>query len=186
MSYIIILKNTHFPVKIPWNLFPRRAKKNKKFSALFKFDNSIRYCDTEDNPLGNDCLDWCKLTGISYKPTTNAMKNSMMLAFRYVADIDKVELGIYTHSPDGTREMPSSGKTIFLPIGQYGKVVFDENKITLGNYSYSNYLTLINGVDYHTTTSVQKGKWVREIGSWFGGNRPAPQTIKFWLRTWWN
>lgn len=83
------------------NLIPWFSNKST-YRYEFEFTESCKYCESELNQLvmGDDCKDWSKLLGISFFPTWNAQKNSVMLAWRHHPE-EGLQVQPYLHTYKG-------------------------------------------------------------------------------------
>ncbi len=127
-----------------------------------------------------DQLDWNKLCGVSFDLFTNH-KNSAMIGWRWNVNTQKMELTPYVHV-DGTRWFWESGSVFTtVPINQR---FFVTMKIDWENNTVAMEVTSAFKVYFkqqYTKLSKKywfiKTKFTREIGAYFGGNKPAPHDM---------
>lgn len=139
--------------------------------------------DTEYILSGADQRDWNKGVGLTEDLFSNT-KNSMMWAWRWNPDIQKFEHTLYCHV-NGTRQIArnsAGGETIYYSgSGDVFIVDLTRNKIK-GEYII--HLEDWNGVhsaDYTIKSKKNPPIMVRNIGTWFGGNRTAPRTLRAYI-----
>lgn len=92
-------------------------RRRDRLTLEFKFTDSCRY---EQAPPDN--TDWEKLAGLSYNLFTNH-QNSVMVSWRYNADEDKIQLGVYTHL-DGARKIFENPAKVALGLPVKETVIF--------------------------------------------------------------
>ena len=131
-------------------------------SAIYVLDNE-------------DQLDWNKGGGYSFDLFTNH-KNSFMWAWRYNIEKAVFEVTHYVH--DGDKIHKGDNSFLSVPAGQ--KFIID---VTIQKDKYLFWMqsgnNLVENVVYHNS---KQGNIVREINPWFGGNRPAPTDLSFWMK----
>lgn len=163
---------------------------------FFKLTESCEYC-TELNHIimGDDCKDWSKLFGTSYFPTLNAQKNSIMGAWRHHPE-EGLQFQPYLHDRAGNSiykefeplnikkdqyysvfVMPSEGieDKVAMQIMAVDVELDSKGKIK----KYSDRHDIGFKIWVLDTSKLKLTNLRRQINSWFGGNRPAPQNITF-------
>lgn len=191
MKKFKIKKGRHYSTPLLANAtrYLSKSKAKDVQSYVFMLDDSCEYC--KNNELGGDCKDWNKLLGMSFSPRWNARKNSVMLAWRHTSG-SGLEVQPYLHGWKGVPQYEDyisfqikknvyylveiSRDAIFL--SQITDIIFDKET---GGYDYSIpelpiwHWSLTNKKDFKSS------KRFRQINTWFGGNRKAPQNITIQL-----
>ncbi len=131
-----------------------------------------------------DQLDWNKGAGWTNHILTNT-KNSAMWGWRWNPTIDLFEITGYFHRDNKAlyAENNFGGKTFKVTVGEYFYVRFIKNiagddfyRVIIHNKNNTKYLTY--EVQYDQLKCCD-----RNIGSWFGGNQSAPNTISIFWKT---
>jgi len=174
-------------------LKPTFAKKEGYYEYIVKFNKSCLYCESELNQqvMGDDCKDWNKLCGISYKPYLNAKKNSVMIGWRHLPNTQRIEVQPYLHHHKTGDKVHEPFKPKALKLNTYYKFKVSPSSVECVELRVLKQPSSSNGWKFETkelpeTTSAWFFKGVlkpsrirRQINSYFGGNKPAPQTITF-------
>jgi hypothetical protein len=150
MKYTIE-KNRHFSL-------PRTPKfLVRKVEGTFSFTNSVY------NLVGDDQYDWNKLTGISFNPL-QPDQNAIMIGWRWNKTTEKFEVGPY-YNIDGSNVAPDH---IFTSFSENQKIKF---KITYDT-------VIIGSIQYKVPDNLNTRYWSSfRIQPFFGGNKPAPETL---------
>ncbi|MGB0925526.1 MAG: hypothetical protein ACPGTS_02355 [Minisyncoccia bacterium] len=151
---------------------PRQFKiwwKPKTLKVEFTFHESCRYDHGND-----DQFDWNKLTGITF--SIDPLQETVMLAWRYNVEKGMIELAAYYHVK-GDRRFSDVLATV--RIGETASATISVD------YKRKQY-TVETTVDFESNLSYRSfshnRKLARRIQPWFGGNKPAPQTMTFDLK----
>jgi len=169
MNKITIKKGKHssglddFPFKFFFNA------KEKIYMWEVQFTEKSKY-DLKDL----NQKDWNKLLGVSFSIFPKC--NSLMVGWRYNIGTDKFELSPYTHDS-------LTGYTKYIGKGFETKNLLSvptETKITIKYNALKNTLDFIhndNTVRYYIINV--KPRWFgREVSTYFGGNKTAPNNIE--------
>lgn len=124
-----------------------------------------------------DQLDWNKLFGLSFHLFTNH-ENSWMMGWRWNEQERVIELNEYMHRNGKTEYSTviatcSAGQTIDCQM----LIDYKRDKIWCTIH--------IDGQEVYSMVRqyTRLRKWTREINTWFGGNRKAPNDILLWKGT---
>ena len=142
---------------------------NKKdFTWKVHFTNSCRY-----NLQGEDQRDINKLCGVGYLPGHHT--DSARFGWRYLANQDKIELLAYCYV-NGHRAIKSIA---LCRINAFYKV-----QLLIGKSSYIFMAIDDNGkcIGSSTVKYYHRRKLQYRLGTFFGGNKPAPHNITIELR----
>lgn len=152
MKYIIP-KGWHF--SLPW--IPKIHWNKDEYTWNITLNNSCKYDHGTD-----DQLDWNKLVGISN--TLNPRIDSLRIVWRYNKETDFFEIGLYTE------------KNKEFTAVQIASIKADETlKINLKcYYTYA----LVEVKDKLFMANFQKEYVTIGLRPYFGGNMPAPHTMK--------
>lgn len=195
MKKFKIKKGRHYstPLLVNATRYLSSTKTKDVQSYVFMLDDSCEYC--KNNELGGDCKDWNKLLGMSFSPRWNARKNSVMLAWRHTSG-GGLEVQPYLHNSEGKaiykdfRPLQIKKDIYYLVKILTHRIVVQEllswasvNRRTGELSSYPS-IENINGdrIDWNINNlEVKESKRFRQINTWFGGNRKAPQNITIQL-----
>lgn len=138
----------------------------KKIRYRVSFDQSCKYQLADD-----DQLDINKLFGVGYFP--NHHKESARFGWRYNAEVNKIELFAYCYiSGQRVTDLITT-----VPLHQ----AFTLQLNITSNY----YHFIVVKESFEVHSSIQhhnKRKWSYPLGVYFGGNKPAPHTIKIEIK----
>ena len=183
-SKFTVKKGRHF--SLPFTV--DRALRSDTYSWIVQLDKSMRY-DLKDK---TEQKDWNKLLGLKDK-YFRSMFNTVMLAWRYNIERDKVELGPYVHNK-GKRLLPNEIFTFktnknyhnggSLSVDSWDKILVE---LKYSKESYTMSLYSLNG----NKENQEIASWVFPfqktttkpwyINHWFGGTLKAPSTIKMYI-----
>ena len=120
---------------------------------------------------GPDQDDWNKLAGVSFHLFDNH-RNSVMFGWRWNETLKVFDLNTYAHIA-GERFM--GGPALAVPPGNVF-YVWLEIDYAAGYVRLSFQTGDFTRVEFVNFPEIPR--WNREIGSWFGGNLPAPHEMK--------
>jgi hypothetical protein len=173
-------------------LVPHTAKKDGYYTYIVRFNKSCLYCDSELNQIrmGEDCKDWNKLLGISYKPYLNARKNSVMVGWRHLPNTQRIEVQPYLHHHKTGDKVHEPFKPKSLKLNTFYKIRLGPESISIVELKVTKMPTHSNGYTFEYEEKAEMAAWLfrgvvrpsrfrRQINSYFGGNQTAPQTITF-------
>lgn len=148
-------------------------------SYMWRFNQSAAYCINEDCSWSGDQKDWNKLIGLSFNLFSNHI-NSAMVGWRWNTDIEQMELNAYFHINEGVQyteplltvsidqnfqawveELPDGRVMVYIKSEANAEKGFTEQE--------GKYIAEFQRQDLADRT--------RKIYTWFGGNKPAPNTI---------
>jgi hypothetical protein len=161
MNTIRHLKGQHFSI-MPTLAIRFNAKTvTKKYS----FTDSCKYNFNDENQF-----DWNKLTGVSFN-LLNARIDSIMCGWRYNTIEDSFELCGYYH-------VNSSFNPPTIPLCSVKSNESFEVKFTFDKQSKEAIITIytLNGI-FTDKTTFNKFGINRDINTWFGGTKPAPNNM---------
>lgn len=161
MKTIKTKKGNHYSLPFIFQLRWKAKKVEKEFTFT---KDSVYNLDNEDQK------DWNKLTGVSFN--ISALKNSVMVGWRYNVETNNFELCLYFHV-NGSFNPPSK-PLLTVQKDETFKVVFDFDK---SNKTATLELSTSNKTVKETIPFLKFGI-NRTINTWFGGNQKAPNNIK--------
>lgn len=148
----------------PWRFGLYLSKNKIRFRVIF--DISCKY-----QIPGEDQQDINKLFGIGYFPDHH--KESARFGWRYNEGINKIELFAYCYV---------SGQRITEFITS---VPFHQSHVLQLNITSNFYHLIVVKDSFEVSKSIQhknKRNWSFPLGVFFGGNQPAPHTIKIEMK----
>lgn len=173
-------KHTRTPIRIA---LPAWNRKDAAFEASFP---SVAESGYLLEPAAEQA-DWNKLCGIDYSPLTPGnWSKAVFVAWRYMPDTARFEVGLYAHNERGTRIVPEQSGLLEVEPGHQitGRVGWREGRwfLDLDVWSDSNGFMLKRG---HLSASAvgpeRLPRWSRKVFPWFGGTLPAPTDVSLLL-----
>lgn len=139
------------------------------FSWVVKFDESCRYDLQTD-----DQFDINKLVGIGYLPGHH--KDSARFGWRYWTERKEIELSAYCYV--GGRRVIQH--ICFCEIGKEYHIMLNATSVCYYLHAYERHSTTCLGMA--TIQHAHDKHFKYRLGAYFGGNRPAPRTMKIELK----
>jgi hypothetical protein len=188
--------NKHLLHQAKTFITPHWAPKDATYEYIVKFNKSCLYCDSEVNQkrMGDDCKDWNKLCGISYRPYLGARKNSVMVGWRHLPETQRIEVQPYLHHWKTGEPIYKDFQPRSLKLNTYYKITLSYDHITIQELKVTTEPSPQNGwkLEYEPSPEGVISAWGfvgaikptrirRQINSYFGGNQTAPQDITFEL-----
>lgn len=162
--------------------FDAFARDVRSVEVRFRIPREAWFDPTEDGPIQRDGKDWNKVGGISYvKPLKwrTWFKNSCaaMIAWRPAETAARFEVCLYVNREDRTWD---TSPAVEIAAGVDVEAVVLVQGVSVVSASLAGAFAWTDVNPYSI-----RGVSAMEVGTWFGGNRPAPHQHSLYVDTSW-